>query len=130
VSKNVLVKTVLFVIQSLENVTARQDLEVRYVITDVLLVDMEMSVRANANVRMQVNVIHKLVIVCALLDGREWCAEKNVSPENGELIVVSHAIVLMKVIVTILLDNVNVCPDIMAKSAKIFVRKECMVQIV
>lgn len=128
--KNALVKMVLFVIQSLENVTAPQDLEVHCVIRDVHQVVTEMSAKANANVRMQVVVIHKLVIVCVLLDGREWCVEKNVSLENGELTAVSHVIVSMKVIAIILLANVNVCLDIMVKNAKISVRKECMDQIV
>lgn len=99
-------------------------------IRDVHQVVTEMSAKANANVRMRVVVIHKLVIVCVPLDGREWCVEKNASPENGELTAVSHVIVSMKAIAIILLDNVNVCLDIMAKNAKIFVRKECMVQIV
>lgn len=40
------------------------------VIRDVHQVVTEMSAKANANVRMQVVVIHKLVIVCVPLDGR------------------------------------------------------------
>lgn len=46
---------------------------------------------------------------------RDWCVEKNVNLENGELIAVSRVTVSMKGTATILLENVNVYPDIMAK---------------
>lgn len=46
---------------------------------------------------------------------RDRCVEKNVSLENGELIAASHVTVSMKGTATILLENVNVYLDIMAR---------------
>jgi len=85
----------------MENAIVLQDLGVHYVTKYVRPVLMEMSVKANANVRMKVVVIPKQVNVYVLQDGWDWYVEKNVNPANGELTAVNHVTVSMKVTVII-----------------------------